>query len=96
MKKILTLMLIVCSFTVFGQKALKENFGNYRVHKITSFHCDTISFDTLIYKADFTIYREGIDGNYSKEVHFDLYNDYDNSIEYFATKPEYIDFIIVK
>lgn len=94
--KAITIILLFISSIAFSQtKMLKENFGNQRIHAITSFSTDTVE-NVITYNADFTIYREGIDGSYSKEISKFMYNKIEDCIEYFATKPEFENFIIIE
>lgn len=86
--------LIICSLFAFGQnKALIENFGKYRLHKIESFSIDTIN-DSLHYNAIVNIYREGIDGNYTIEISKESFNNNNKAIDELFIKPRYIDFLI--
>jgi hypothetical protein len=100
MKAILTIISILLVCSVFGQtKVLKENFGKYRTHEIYEFKQDTIFdengvLERVAYNAYIHIIREGIDGQYTFEVTKSVFNDNNKSIEYMATKPEYVDFVI--
>jgi hypothetical protein len=90
--KTLALLLLVCSLS-FGQKYLKETTGFMRDHKVTGWVADTLE-SGLSYKAEMTIYREGIDGKYTVEVTKTAMNKNDATIELLATKPEFDNFII--
>lgn len=94
--KTLTIFFVLISSIVFAQtKILKENFGLYRTHEIISFSTDTIKPDSIVYKANFNIYREGIDGSYSIEINKSLMNKVNSTIDFIATKPEYSNFEII-
>ena len=69
-------------------KYLKENFGNYRQHKI-----DSIEEIEEKKVAHVVIYREGIDGNYDIEVDS---MDNDLAIEHLATTDEFKNFVIIE
>lgn len=86
--------------TFSQEKKLQEQFGNYRIHAITEFVTDTTTDEAgksaINFKAKVTIYREGIDGNYEYIVPQNIYGNNDKVIDYMATKPEYVNYKVVK
>jgi hypothetical protein len=100
MKAIITILLISLSTVIFGQKALQEQFGNYRLHQVQSFSIDTITDEAgkqvVTNNANMIVLREGIDGAYSIAVTKAVYGNSVKTIEYLATKPEYVNFKVVK
>lgn len=101
MKALLTILLISFCSIVFGQKALQEQFGFWRIHKVESFSIDTTYNDNGSIKsidnvANMVIYREGIDGNYKVVVAKSVYGNVNKTIEYLALEPEYDNYKIVE
>jgi len=96
MKKLIILLFVLFSFSAFAQKELQETTEFCRIHKITSFSegVDSLT-NEVIYYADFTIYREGVDGKYNLEIPKKYYKENDNCIEYVAKLPEYVNFTII-
>jgi hypothetical protein len=96
---IIIIALFVATALQAQTKQLREKYGLSRTHEIYEFKQDTIYddngvFERVAYNAYIRIIREGIDGQYTYEVTKAVFNDNNKSIEYMATKPEYVDFII--
>lgn len=102
MKVLLIMILVSTSLLTFSQeKALQEQFGFWRIHKVESFSIDTTYNDNGSIKsidnvANMVIYREGIDGNYKVVVAKSVYGNVNKTIEYLALEPEYDNYKIVE
>jgi len=65
MKKLLTILILFCSVAGFSQiKDVKTG----RVHEISGYEERVDSVGKVRYYVQITIYKEGIDGNYEKEI----------------------------
>jgi hypothetical protein len=102
MKTILTLISLFIFCSAFTQtKVLRETTGKLRVHEIYEFKQDTVlneggEFERVAYNAYIQIVFVGIDARYTYEVTKAVFNDNNKSIEYMATKPEYVNYKVVK
>ena len=93
---------MLVSLTAFSQtKKLQEQFGFWRIHQIQEFYQDTIyneqgQIERVAPSCKIIILREGIDGQYNKEVSATVYGNVNKTIEYLSKEPEYVNFKIVE